>query len=97
MAACGSIPMSGRLPIGLPGVDRTFRGRVALATPQFAPIETHGVKPLRVLAGSRRVAVRKNVTADDALDRADMAAHVSGQAGVRRRIDILRAHFLARL
>src|SRR5262249_53377247 len=97
MAACGSIPMSGRLQIGFPGVDRNFRGGVAPVTPQFAPVEAHGVKPLRILAGSRRIAVWKNVAADDALDRADVATHIARQASVRRRIDVLRTHLVARL
>src|SRR5262245_17970423 len=81
MAACGSIPMSGRLQIRFPGVDRDSRGRVAAIAPQLAPVEAHGVKPLRILARSRRVAVWENVTADDAFDRANRAAHIAGQAG----------------
>src|SRR4029079_13112792 len=95
MAACGSIAMSGRLQVRLPGVDGNPRGGVAFITPEFVPVESHGVKPLRILAGSRRIAVRENVTADDAFDRTDVTAHVARQARVSQRIDVLCTHFVA--
>src|SRR5262249_41662430 len=97
MAARGSIVTSGWLQIGLPGIDGNLRSGVAVFAPQFASIEAHGVKPLRVLAGSRRIAVGEDVAADDALDRAQVAAYVARKARVRRRVDIFCAHSIAHL
>src|SRR5215469_10872617 len=66
-AAVGSTGMSGRIEIGLKGVDRNLQRRIAVRPPQLAPLEEHGIEPLRVIARAGGGAVGKNVTAVQAL------------------------------
>src|SRR5674536_400832 len=77
-----------RLQIRLPGVDRDGHARIGAFAPQFAAVETHRIKPLRVLTGASGVAVRENMTADHALDLTQMPAHIARQPRVGERIDI---------
>src|SRR5260370_11045270 len=86
---------SGRLEIGFPGIDQDLQLRVALGAPQFAALELHGVEPLRLLAGTRRIAVGKDVAAVHALDRAEMAANVARQARMPTRVHGPGAHPVA--
>src|SRR5262249_30700257 len=88
---------SGRLEVGFPGIDRDLEFRVALRAPQLAAVEAHGIEPLRIFAGARRVAVGKDVAAVHALDGAHVAADVARQAGVRARVQVLGADPIASL
>src|SRR4029077_20265147 len=97
IAAWGSNPMSGRLQIGLPGVDRDFHGRITIRAPKLAAIEAHGVEPLRIFASAGRVAVRENMKSNHTLDGADMTAHIAWQPCVGEWIDIFRPDALAGL
>ena len=96
-ACCGLVDHVAGSKIRFPGVDRDCHRRVGGIAPQVGAVEAHGIEPLRVLAGALRVAVGKNVKADDALDDAGTPAHVARQPRVRRRIDVFGAHFVARL
>src|SRR5712691_12850503 len=87
---------SGRLEIGFPGIDRDLQLGIALGAPQFATLELHGIEPLRLLAGARRIAVGKHVAPADTLDRADMATHVARQTRMPARMHVPGAHPVAR-
>ena len=75
--------MSRRIEIGLERVDRDLERRVGVGAPQLAPVEHHGVEPLRIVARSIASVSGEDVAAVHALDRADLAARVARQAGVR--------------
>src|SRR5689334_9906632 len=89
-AASGSI--SGGLKIGLPCFDRDLECRIGALAPQFAAVEQHGIKPLRILALADRYAVGEDVATAHAFDHPDMAARVARQAGVCLRMNVLSAH-----
>ena len=87
-AGCGGLvdhfflsPAPDRAPRRRPRPSRSDR----VGAPQFAAVEAHGVEPLRIFAGAERVAVGKNMAADDALDDAGMPAHITRQPRMRRR------------
>src|SRR5712691_1288509 len=88
---------SGRLEIGFPGIDRDLQLRVALGAPQFAALEAHGVEPLRILAGARRIAVGKDMAAVRARDGAQVAPDIARQARMPARMHVPGAHPVARL
>ncbi len=82
--------------IGFPGIDRDHQLGI-FQPPQFAAFEAHGIKPLRILARARCVAVRKDMAAVEALDRAHMAANIARQPRMPAWMNILGAHSIARL
>src|SRR5262249_24603385 len=79
---------------GLERVDRHADGGIRVLAPQLTALEDHRVEPLRVLAPSRRGRVGEDVAAVDALDHADVSAHVTREARVRQGVEVPRAHAL---
>src|SRR5215510_6807393 len=65
---------SGMLEIGLEGIDGNPDRRICIRAPQFARIEAHRVKPLRLFAFAGHEGVGKHVRAVNALDYADVPA-----------------------
>src|ERR1700688_5234113 len=63
-----------RLQIRLPGFDADPHRRIAVLAPQFAAVESHGIEPVRILAGIAGIGIGKHVAADDAHHLADMPA-----------------------
>src|SRR5467141_5348396 len=84
-----------RLQIRLPGLDRNLDGRIGVLAPEFAPVENHGVEPVRVLTLAVRDRVRKHVATPDAFDDPGMSTGIARQAGMAGRIDVAGAHAVA--
>jgi hypothetical protein len=63
--------------IRLKRFDRNLQLGVRLRAPKFPGIETHGIKPLRVLAFAGNRGVRKDVRAMQALDHAHVTARIA--------------------
>src|SRR5687767_712615 len=93
----GSTVISGGLQVRLEGLDRDRERRVGVRPPEVAAVENYSVEPLRVLAPARRDGVREDVAAAHCLDHPSTAARVARQAGVARRVYVLRVHPVARL
>ena len=75
----------------------TFSVGSASAPHNSRAVEHDRVEPLRIVALADARRVGKHVAAVDALDHADLAARVARQPRVRRRMDVLGAHAVARL
>src|SRR5918994_7902875 len=75
--------------------DGNFQFRIRVRAPKLLGVETHRVKPLRILALADRNRVRKDVRPMQSLDHTDTAARVTRQTRVRLRMNIFRAHAVA--
>src|ERR1044071_8957800 len=86
---------SGMFEIRLKSFDGDFQLWIRVGAPHFPGIETHRVKPLRILtlAGTDRVG--KDMSAVQPLDHTDPVARIARQARMRRRVNVLRAHAVA--
>src|SRR5262249_47972312 len=77
--------------------NAVLAGWAGARAPQLLALEHDGVEPLRVVALVDGHRVRKGVAAVHQFDHAETPACVARQAGVRGRMDVLRAHAIARL
>src|SRR5688572_15186932 len=96
-AAAGSIFKSRRLKVRLEGLDGHGERRIGVCAPQLAGVEDDRVEPLWILASARRHRVGEDMAAAHCFDHTDTVACVARQARVCRRIDVPRAHAIARL
>src|SRR5262249_29950226 len=88
---------SRRIEIGLERVDRDLQRGFGIGAPQFAAVERHGVEPLRIVAPVGGDRIRERMAAVHELDHADASAGIARQPGMRRRMDVLGPHPVARL
>src|SRR5262245_43392099 len=84
-----------RLEVALEHVDMDRDGRVRALAPELACIEANGIDVLRLLAAAMRVRVGEDPRRMDPRHDPALPAHVPGQAGVPRPMDVPRDDALA--
>src|SRR5260370_29728470 len=94
--ARSELKASRRFEIRLERVDRYLDGRIGVRAPELAALEYDGVEPLRAVALVDRERIGKGVATVHQLDDAEPAARVARQPGMRRRMNVPRAHAIAR-
>src|SRR5690606_27339674 len=89
--AAMSTGRSRALKIGFPRVDRDGKPRFGAFAPDLRAVEDDGIDPLRIFALSMGIVVGKDEGTLHHLNRADLAAGIARQPGMRPRMGISRA------